>query len=294
MTAVATPGRGPRLLGGLLRFLIASTELWLGCLWLAGRAAPLTLLAAHAAVAGTLLAVAWACRRRDTGLWLDAALILFTGPLGAVSMLWQRGSRTPVDAAAALRDAQPSRDKSRAEALHADLLAGRRRRGDPGNRLSMMDRVTRGGLADQQFAIAMLSLKYQPEMHPVLLAALQSPAPAVRVQAAAVFAKLRERFGAETKRLLAPDPGAAGDPRQQRERAAACRRLAASPFTDGGVAAALLDRARSLEADPAEAPAAHATAPPAATQSRENADRAGQRLVAGKSPQGGLRVKAAG
>ena len=38
----------------------------------------------------------------------------------------------------------------------------------------------------------------------MLLAALQSPTPAVRVQAAAVFAKLRERFGAETKRLLAP------------------------------------------------------------------------------------------
>lgn len=291
MTAAVPPARGLRLFAGLLRFLLASTELWLGCLWLAGRAAPLTLLAAHAAVAGTILAVAWTCRRSDTGLWLDAALILFTGPLGAVSMLWQRGARMPADAAAALRDAAPSRAKSRAEALHADLLAGRRRRGDPGNRLSMMDRVTRGGLADQQFAISMLSLKYQPEMHPVLLAALQSPAPAVRVQAAAVFAKLRERFGAEAKRLLAPD--SVPDRQQQRERAAACRRLAASPFADGGVAATLLDRARSLEADPA--PAAAATATPATAEARATADDlTGQHLVAGKSPQGGLRVKAAG
>ncbi|MFO1144209.1 MAG: hypothetical protein U1E59_17890 [Amaricoccus sp.] len=291
MTDVAAPGPGPRFLGGLLRFLLASTELWLGCVWLAGRAAPTTLLAAHAAVAGTILALAWACRRRETGLWLDAAMILFTGPLGALSMLWQRGSRTPADAAASLRDALASRARSRAEALHADLLAGRRRRGDPGNRQSMMDRVTRGGLAEQQFAIAMLSLKYQPELHPVLLAALQSPAPAVRVQAAAVFAKLRERFGAESKRLLAADIGAAADQRQQRERAAACRRLAASPFADGGVAAALLDRARSLEADPAEAAAAP-VAP--AAEYCEAADRAGQRLVAGTSPQGGLRIKAAG
>jgi len=260
----AAPERPPlpsRALGaalGLLRFVAASAELLLGCLWLAGRVAPLQLLGAHFLLGGALLAVTWLLRRRDTGLWVDAAVLLLTGPLGAISMLGQRGApERNLAAALVVPDAGPAQTRL-ADALDAEITAGRRRRGDPENRRSMMDRVTAGDLADQQFAIAMLSLKYQPEMHPVLLAALQSPTPAVRVQAAAVFAKLRERFGAEAKRLLAD--AAPDDPGLRRERAAACRRLAQSPFADGAVATALAERAAALdptaEADrPAAAPA---------------------------------------
>ncbi len=259
---LAPASLGLRAALALLRFGAATFELFLGSLWLAGRVEPLALLAAHAALAGGLLAVAWSLRQRDAGLWVDAALLALTGPLGAIAILWQRGPADHVAARArAAHGSEPDTGPTVADVLDAELLSGRRRRCDPENRLSMMDRVTRGGLADQQFAISMLSLKYRPEMHPVLLAALQSPTPAVRVQAAAVFAKLRERFGAEARRLLAPEApdgaldGALDDPQARRERAAACRTLARSPFCDGAVAAALDARAAELDGiAPDEAP----------------------------------------
>jgi len=264
----------------LFRFGAASFELFLGCLWLAGRVEPLQLLGAHLALAGALLAVAWALRRFDSGLWIDAALLSLTGPLGAVSILWQRGApeRNPA-VSTAVRSAEALPGPSLADALDAEILAGRRRRGDPENRLSMMDRLARGDLGDQQFAIAILSLKYQPEMHPVLLSALQSPTPAVRVQAAAVFAKLRERFSAEAKRLLSaqtPD-----DPGARRDHAAACRALVRSPFADGEVATALARCADALDAFATGGEPVSAAAP--AKASRRVPGEAGWRALAAKA-----------
>jgi hypothetical protein len=80
-------------------------------------------------------------------------------------------------------------------------------------------------------------------MHPALMAALRSTTPAVRVQAAAVFAKLRERFGSEARRLLSEGPGGAD--------AAQAGALADSPFLDAATASALRALARAARPEPA-------------------------------------------
>jgi hypothetical protein len=83
----------------------------------------------------------------------------------------------------------------------------------------------------------MISQRYEPEMFSALVSALQSTTPAVRVQAAAVFAKLRERMSSEAKAILSTQAGllegatvapGAGDP----VLVARCSRLAASGFVD--------------------------------------------------------------
>jgi hypothetical protein len=84
------------------------------------------------------------------------------------------------------------------------------------------------------------------------MAALQSQTSAVRVQAAAVFAKLREQHALEARRLLeAPDSSISDTETFARrsQNLADCREIARSPFLDNAVTQALINRARQLEAE---------------------------------------------
>lgn len=250
MTAAVITGRPTWTVRALLRTLrlaVAAAELWIAHAWLGSTTAPAALLLAHAAIVALFLSVAWSMRDHPgTGLWGDAVLLLLAGPLAAIALVWRR--RPAHNAVTGLVAAGAAAEVADADRLDAAIVAGRRPRRDPENRASLMDRIQHGDLAEQQAAIAMLSLNYRAELHPVLMAGLQSPTPAIRVQSAAAFAKLRERFGAEMKRLLAPElPD--DDATELRARAAACRELARSPFAEESVAAALRIRATALDAE---------------------------------------------
>ena len=245
---------------GVTRFLVwvtrvaaACAELWRANAWLLGLASPAELVSMHLAIVGAFFGMVWLTHREAAAaLLVDAAMLFLTGPLAAVGMIMRRRGR-PVVLAVARTTTAPV---SAAESLYSDIVAGRRPRRDPSNQLSILDRLSSSDLATQQFAVAAISRNYRPEMHAALMAALQSPTPAVRVQAAAVFAKLREHFTSEARRLLQSSASNAADvetlPRRS-QTAAACRELARSPFLDDAVTRALMDKVRHLEAEPAPA-----------------------------------------
>ena len=89
---------------------------------------------------------------------------------------------------------------------------------------AFLDRLACGTLDQQQGAIAAISRDYHPNMRPALMAALASPVPALRVQAAAVFARLRGTYGERAKALLACEDASAQD----------LQEVAASGFVDAG------------------------------------------------------------
>lgn len=244
----------------LVRIAVACAELWNAQAWLFGLASPGTLVAMHVAIVAVFVGAFWLIDRKAAGgLLIDAAMLLLTGPLAAVGMLLRRQKCAAVVAISAA----PTAPVSLAEALYSDVVAGRRPRRDPSNRLSILDRLSGGDLATQQFAVAAISRTYRPEMHPALMAALQSQIPAIRVQAAAVFAKLREQYASQAKRLLRTSVSTADDGEtlpQQKRTAAACRNLARSPFLDEVVIQALMDKAHRLEEELAAAVSAPATA----------------------------------
>lgn len=250
VSAVPRPSRVSRALIAILRLGVAGAEIWIAYAWFVKTVSPVTLLAAHAALVGLIFFLAWSFRAyAGTGLWTDSVILLLTGPLAVISLL-RHGPPT--------RD--PMRDSSnivastacasQADRIDAQIVADRRPRCAPENGVSLMDRITSCDLEEQQAAVAMLSTIYRNELHPVLMAGLQSPTPVIRVQSAAVFAKLRERFGAEARKLLAFD--LTDDPALEPSvLAAACRDLARSPFADDRIATSLCCKADALhpEAD---------------------------------------------
>lgn len=240
---VGAPPFLARLLLVGVRLAAAVTELWLTFAWIAGLLPHVQLLALHVAAVG-MFVVAVGLARRDLagGLLIDGLLLLLTGPLAAVEMLFRWPRRATFTTVVRPEPVTPSAS----EALHADIAADRRVRRDPGGSRGLMERIKSGDLASQQFAIEVIARHYRPDMHPMLLAALSSPVPALRVQAAAVFAQLRERHAAEAKDLLRPKqpPDRAAEIRRE---VTACRNLAQSPFLDEALRAALMARAGERE-----------------------------------------------
>jgi hypothetical protein len=239
---------GGAFLTACARVVAATAELWFVYAWLFGLVAESMLIVLHFATAIAVACVAILFRRTvRAGLLVDAVLLLLTGPLAAIEML-TRGPLARRPALTLVADAPEQ--TTAADALHKAVLADRRPRRDPSGRRSIADRLASGDLEEQQFAIAALLRSYQPEMHPMLMSALQSPTPAIRVQAAAVFAKLRERISAQAKDLLASQPL---DLSSRLETSTSCRTLARSPFLDCSVADALIAKAAELDEDAADA-----------------------------------------
>jgi hypothetical protein len=204
-----------------------------------GPFAPIALCAG--ALALYLAAVVLAERRFSTALAGRVATVVLLGPLGALGL----GVAAALDrrrrpaAAFAAPEAPP---RGRPEAICADILQNRRPR--PRRPAPFDASLAGGGLEAQQAVVAAISRRYGPDMRPALMRALASRVPAVRVQAAAVYARLRERFQAEARALM--DAPLDGD--SPAEAARRCRVAAASGFLDDHAAAALLARAVLFDA----------------------------------------------
>jgi hypothetical protein len=236
--------------------VLAAIDLVLIRLWAAGDLSTPDTLTAHAGttavIGGVALALGWR-ERVQTASSLLVCLLL--GPIGGFVLLIADLGRGAALAPVA-RQMPRAVPPSRAELLHAQILQGRRRRAGAAAPERFADVFASGTLARQQEAIAAISLDYRPEMLPALRLALTSEVPALRVQAAAVYAKLRGSFGDRAKAVLA----AALDGRLAPRMAAEAEAVAASGFVDAETAAEL--RALAAQAAPA---------PPAAPRRRENA-----------------------
>lgn len=229
-----------RLATGAGRLGIVCAELWIAQAWALGVGSAIQLMAAHVAAAASYGAVAVALRRHVGGRPIvEATTIALTGPLGLMTLVLAGGA-VGVQTHKVVRTDGDIMDA--AERLDAAIRADRRPRRDPTARRSLMQRITDGDLAEQQEAITVIALRYEPRMHSALMAALRSTTPALRVQAAAAFAKLRERSVAEARSLLCEDP--------ERLDAARAERMAQSPFLDLKASSALLAVARRAAKEP--------------------------------------------
>lgn len=231
-----------------------------------------------AAAADGVIIVAWGAGKIDTPSALGAHVLLACMIFGATALL-RRGLRAlhvlrflvllvlgPLGGCVLLildlgrilraRVSQPGRDvngsgteahkrSGQAWAIYAAIRQGRRTVMPQSKSSRFIDIFESGDLALQNAAIAAISRRYRPEMLPALMAALNSPVPAVRVQAAAVYAKLRNHYGERAKALLVATEGDR-DQNANVTLAAECANVARSGFVDTALAFTLESRAEAL------------------------------------------------
>lgn len=195
----------------------------------AGEVGTIAALGAHYATASaiTLAGLGAGGRRRATVPgWAATAFLLgpFGGPILAIGLL-------PAPASGSARGAPEPPVATDAATRLADSLRDGRRRRDRSPPPSFADAFASGDVPLQQRMIGAISRRYRPEMREALSRALASDVPAIRVQAAAVHARLRGRFEAAAKAML--DAGAAPDAREAAD-------VAGSGFLNPAVRTALL------------------------------------------------------
>ncbi|PPD31183.1 MAG: hypothetical protein CTY20_00050 [Hyphomicrobium sp.] len=122
---------------------------------------------------------------------------------------------------------------------------------------SFVEVMSHGGLADKQSALGLIARRFHPDYLPALAVALKSPEPVVRVQAAAVAARVRNGLKSRVRALLDEVDAAVVSPQ-----VAACR-----PELAKAVASGLLDASDRVRAEAALARFADGLASSAASSS---------------------------
>ena len=219
-------------------------------LWLARWLTTAQMFALHLLGAGLVLVLAALLDRKSVfSALLEAGLCLLAGPLGTLVL---QLARLGQDHTAANRndltdlDDDAAKPLSPADAIHAMHMQGRRSMLSHPEEQSYAEMLRHGDLLRQNEVIGAISRNYEPEMYPALSLALGSSSPALKVQAAAVFSKLRRTLGEEANDLLGSDlatltPDEALDHHQR------LLRVARSGFVDAGKVQALLACAQAIE-----------------------------------------------
>ena len=187
-------------------------------------------LTVHVAAVAILGGVPLLRHGRSIRLEQWCVIALLFGPFGGMVLcLFRATTGRESDRLPASRATPDVPVPSPAEQLAARIRDGRRHRlgkaPAPFTQVFASDDV-----AAQQHALASISRSYRPEMRDGLRLALESAVPAIRVQAAAVHARLRGQFDARAKALLTDGPAA--DPQEALE-------VALSGFVTAEVAARL-------------------------------------------------------
>ena len=173
-------------------------------LWMTGVVTGLFMMALNASVAAVVFGAAG---KSDMKIFL-AGLAVVLGPLAATVLLIllvqpMRGVGAAQATAAAAAAADDLPPMSRAEAICAALADGRRFSPRKAAPPSFAGLFVADDLIAQQRALMIMARAFDPVLRPALHAALASPLPAVRVQAAAVFAYLRDSYAAQARDVLA-------------------------------------------------------------------------------------------
>ena len=234
----------------ILSALVAGADLSLAAGWVGGSVSTLVMCAVHAVSCAALVTVYGVWRRVSAShIVSDALTAILLGPFGAVGLLARAAAAVPlpvVDDGDAVSAHTPEPEGRFSDSLVESIRQGRRISsiGRPVAPLTAV--LEHGDRVEQNAAVRSISRHYDPRMLPALMQALNSASPATRVQAAAVYGKLRSTFGAQARALLAigvrPD-----DAEVTEQRISACRRVAASGFVDPVTAKALLRLAEVLE-----------------------------------------------
>lgn len=221
-------------------FLVEAVLLAVAVRW---RVPPVLLLMAHLAVVGWL--ALWLRRRMrspETDLTGPALLLvatLATGPLGALGLLVLMPFLSRPPQPSELLDAWYERISVSTDvdpALRLANIVAAKRSIDPHAPApqSFETLMQRGSLAERQSALGLIARKFEPEYAPALRVALRSPEPVVRVQAAAVAARLRGDLKRKLAVALDKVPGAAGNAKASRPLAAEIQGLLAAGLLDDG------------------------------------------------------------
>ncbi len=191
------------------------------------------LVAVHCGVVAGL--VLWLLRLESRGEDVRLPLVLtlatiVAGPIGAVLSLVVLPFAGLRPAKAALLDAWYRRIAeaaavAEAARVAADVATGRAIDISAPVPRAFADVMESGTLAERQTALGLIARKFHPEYSAALDAALKSPEPVVRVQAAAVAAKVRRELQARVQNLT---DEAAGGHAQPGRAAAIAAELAAS------------------------------------------------------------------
>ena len=177
-------------------------------------------LGVHAIVVVATCAILF--RDRTTGEDLTVAAIMalviaLAGPAGAVAAFamlpfaGHTGAGPEILAAWYTRLANAGRADA-ATTLHDRVTAGRVQRFDAAAPQDFEHILDIGSLAERQAALGLMARKFHTDFAPALQSALRSPEPVVRVQAAAVVARVRADLKVRIKALVAirherPVPG---------------------------------------------------------------------------------------
>lgn len=192
-----------------------------------------------------LLAATILLRSERTALCLMLCYSLLLGPCAGL-VLWCLLRKGPAE----IEDTTPNTGEvadTPAQRILAQIAQNRRPRHPDAAPLALAEVFSRGDLKAQQAGLLALARNYGPDLRPALDLALGSPIPAVRVQAAAVFAHLRDSYGARARSLR--ETPEAFDPKDRRIEAQA---LSDSGFVDPVLAARLLTEA-GIDPGPTEA-----------------------------------------
>ncbi|WP_386334541.1 hypothetical protein [Sulfitobacter sediminilitoris] len=159
------------------------------------------------AVLAFSIAVALLVYDRLGGVAFAIASLLLGPFAGPVLLLAATGSAiSPTK----INNAPEVAELTKAERISSEIAEGRR----PLTRASSVPALAHvfasGTLIDQQTALAAVARQYTPELHSVLERALASDIPAVRVQAAAILAHLRDSFSRRARALIADETGLSG------------------------------------------------------------------------------------
>lgn len=184
-------------------------------------------------------------RSERTALGMMLCYILLLGPF-AGPILWclfRKGKAESGELAPEITDLA----ETPAQRILAQIAQNRRPRDPDAAPVALAEVFAQGDLKSQQAGLLALARNYGPDLRPALDLALSSPIVAVRVQAAAVFAHLRDSYGSRARALReAPEQL---DPESRRAEA---RVLAESGFVDPALAAHLLTEA-GIASAPTEA-----------------------------------------
>ncbi|MFV0472658.1 MAG: hypothetical protein ACK5MQ_00205 [Pikeienuella sp.] len=252
MTDRAAPGAPGAVLRRALALALAMADFFLIARWLTDAMPIYQALGLHLILVAGFILITLALRRGLATAALLGLILILLGPPGGLLLfaleLCDDGAGEDLDNR---RDAIAlGQTASRARAIYHDIRQNRRPLLDGALPHGFTDVLDAGTMPERYRVISAISRHYRPEMLVALRHALSSPVPVLRVQAAAVYAKLRGDFGDEADDLLsAPATGVSAA--AAREMVMALHRVAESGFVDDELQARLRERAETIAAQAA-------------------------------------------
>jgi hypothetical protein len=182
-------------------------------LMLRSNISPGTILAVHCAVLSWVWLILFMGRQSGADLTLAALILLLVaaaGPAGALAAAFMlafsgRSGAGPYVLDRWYRRLASAGGVDPATAMHDRFVAGRVLRHDGPPPALFSDIIENGTLSERQSALGLIARRFHPDYSSALAAALRSPEPVVRVQAAAVVARVRADLKLKVAQLTAPE-----------------------------------------------------------------------------------------